>query len=446
MADQTDVLLLVHGFPPREVAGTEQHTAALAAGLRAAGWRATVLAATRAPGRPQGARWREQLELPTAAGPVRVPVVRVVNNLTVRPLSAGEVDPALDRVLEGEIRALNPALIHVQHLQFLSADLGRLLPSGRPAVLTLHDRWAWCAAGGLGQGVDGAACPGPAPDRCAPCAAAWAPAPGRRAQALLRGAGWMGRLIPVDQLHRAYQRLPEAWRAPVRRGRAVEGAPAAAHRNAALAEAVRRVDLRLSPSAHLAAEAEALGLGPVELLPHGVDLPAGPSPALRSGLLFLGTLSAHKGPDLVQAAWARAFPDGRPGLRFHGPPGDAAGLRPALVGPPLDRAGVAAALRGAQALVLGSRWRENAPLVGLEARAAGCPVVAPRSGGLPELVEEGRDGLLYAPGDVEDLARALRALVAGPPMRPRAPPTVEDNVREHILRYERLLSGARGLR
>jgi glycosyltransferase involved in cell wall biosynthesis len=446
LAHQTDVLLLVHGFPPREAAGTEQHTAALAAGLRAAGWRVAVLAATRAPGRPQGARWRDEVELPSAAGPVRVPVVRVVNNLTVRALGAGEVDPALDRVLRAEVRALDPALIHVQHLQFLSADLDGLLPPGTPSVLTLHDRWAWCAAGGLGQLADGGVCPGPTPARCAPCAAAWAPAPGRRAQALLRGAGWIGRVIPVDQLHRAYQRLPEAWRAPVRRGAAPEGAAAAAHRNAALSAAVRRVDLRLSPSVHLAHEAEGLGLGPVEVLPHGVDLPVGPASEGRAGLLFLGTLSHHKGPDLVQAAWERAFPDGRPGLRLHGPPGDAAGLRPALCGPPLDRAGVAAALRGAQALVLGSRWRENAPLVVLEARAAGCPVIAPRSGGLPELVEEGRDGLLYAPGDVDGLARAMRALVSGPALSPRAPPTAEDNVREHILRYERLLSGARGRR
>ena len=65
---------------------------------------------------------------------------------------------------------------------------------------------------------------------------------------------------------------------------------------------------------------------------------------------------------------------------------------------------------------------------------------------MPELVEEGRDGLLYAPGDVDGLARAMRALVSGPALSPRAPPTAEDNVREHILRYERLLSGARGRR
>ncbi len=55
----------------------------------------------------------------------------------------------------------------------------------------------------------------------------------------------------------------------------------------------------------------------------------------------------------------------------------------------------------------------------LEAMASGCPVVAPRAGGIPSLVEEGRTGLLYAPGDLEDAVRATRAVLDGAAFRHR---------------------------
>lgn len=46
-----------------------------------------------------------------------------------------------------------------------------------------------------------------------------------------------------------------------------------------------------------------------------------------------------------------------------------------------------------------------------EAGSYGLPVVAACSGAFPELIEEGRTGLLFAPGDAEDLARALEVLI-----------------------------------
>jgi glycosyltransferase involved in cell wall biosynthesis len=46
-----------------------------------------------------------------------------------------------------------------------------------------------------------------------------------------------------------------------------------------------------------------------------------------------------------------------------------------------------------------------------EAMSAGLPVVAVRSGNVPELVTDGHEGLLVDPFDVPGLARALRRLV-----------------------------------
>jgi len=58
---------------------------------------------------------------------------------------------------------------------------------------------------------------------------------------------------------------------------------------------------------------------------------------------------------------------------------------------------------------------EGMPQSVLEASACGIPVVASRVGGLPELIEHGRTGVLFDPGDQPGLESALMALLADPP-------------------------------
>ncbi len=62
--------------------------------------------------------------------------------------------------------------------------------------------------------------------------------------------------------------------------------------------------------------------------------------------------------------------------------------------------------------VICSSW-EGLPLAALEVLAAGVPLVASRVGALPHVVEDGA-GVLFEPGDDEDLARRLAALIDDP--------------------------------
>jgi glycosyltransferase involved in cell wall biosynthesis len=58
--------------------------------------------------------------------------------------------------------------------------------------------------------------------------------------------------------------------------------------------------------------------------------------------------------------------------------------------------------------------REGLGVVVLEAQAAGIPVVAFRSGGIPEVVGHDQTGLFAAPGDLQELADALVAMLSDP--------------------------------
>lgn len=66
--------------------------------------------------------------------------------------------------------------------------------------------------------------------------------------------------------------------------------------------------------------------------------------------------------------------------------------------------------------VLTSR-SEGFPNALLEAMACGCCAVASNVGGVPEMVEDGRSGFLFPPGDVDALAQRLRAIVQNPKVR-----------------------------
>jgi len=59
-------------------------------------------------------------------------------------------------------------------------------------------------------------------------------------------------------------------------------------------------------------------------------------------------------------------------------------------------------------------WMDGIPVALMEALAAGLPVIASCLSGIPELVRDGETGVLAAPGDAADLARAFERVLADP--------------------------------
>ncbi len=153
----------------------------------------------------------------------------------------------------------------------------------------------------------------------------------------------------------------------------------------------------------------------------------------RSHLLFVGRFDRHKGGDVVIDAFskvAQRFPQIR--LCFVGPDDgltDDQGQYCTLAKYLSERApevagridwlgrqphsSLAEMRRKAFATIVGSRY-ETFGIVVLEAMAYGCPLAATRTGGIPEIIEDGVNGVLARPGDPDDLASAISRLLEAP--------------------------------
>jgi glycosyltransferase involved in cell wall biosynthesis len=171
----------------------------------------------------------------------------------------------------------------------------------------------------------------------------------------------------------------------------------------------------------------------IRVIPPGIDLARWCAPGREDpppGLppeyfLFFGRVASNKGvPSLVEAI-ARLPAAARRPLVLMGPDwGERAAIeeRARALGverevvflghvEPLESA--RAVVRGARALVLPSEW-EAFGLVLLIAMAVGTPIVATAVGGVPEVLERGRAGLLVPYGDGPALTEALRQVIEDP--------------------------------
>lgn len=73
-----------------------------------------------------------------------------------------------------------------------------------------------------------------------------------------------------------------------------------------------------------------------------------------------------------------------------------------------------ALVRRARFVVVPSEWYENYPMSVLEAMACGTPVIGAAIGGIPEIVADGKNGLLFPSGDAEALATKIEYLLDHP--------------------------------
>jgi glycosyltransferase involved in cell wall biosynthesis len=191
-----------------------------------------------------------------------------------------------------------------------------------------------------------------------------------------------------------------------------------------------QAELNLCTSSVMVEELRQRGIDRVDLWQRGVDtetfhpdrqttemrhyLSQG-EPASRL-LLYVGRLGAEKEIEQIRPVLA-AIPGARLAIVGNGP--HRTELENYFADTPTHFVGylegirLAAAYASADAFIFPSRT-ETLGLVLLEAMAAGCPTIAARSGGIPDIVTDGKNGYLFDPNDPQGAIVATQKLFAEP--------------------------------
>jgi len=305
-------------------------------------------------------------------------------------------------------------VVHFFHVRFLGTSLlEEAWLRGIPSVVHFMDFWSVCPRITLMR-PSKETCAGP--DSIAECVTC------------MRGDKWSGydalgealdggKLVPADLSHL------DADDPSVRNESGFAPAAAAARtRTAFVRKRFEMAGVRISPSKFLRSVLVRNGFreDSIQVLGYGVRDELVPISGDRKGPMrfgFIGSLVPHKGAHvLIEAFLQMDWPEAT--LSLHGEPWADPDYSVYLKN--LSRGDPRVRFAGSFAphelpriqseidvLVAPSIWFENTPFVVLEARASQIPVVASRLGGFEEIVEDGRDGLLFECGDAADLARKL---------------------------------------
>jgi len=430
------ILQVLHTFMPECVGGTEVHTYQLARDLRSR-HEVAVLYRSYAPDQPDLALIESSYE--------GIPVYRLINN---NPWKAGplfwHLAPEAERPFLEALDRFQPDLVHFQHLSAgLSSSFVRLAAErGLPTVMTLHDYYCLCPYSQL-LTRDGELCHGPEGGlRCLRCHPPhlYTP-PVLQALPLLRAeiarSGWRRTIARLP----AYLLARLLW--PYLQGRVSSidtDTPLRlgyAARDRYFRQLLDIPDAILSPSAFLRRTFELWGLPPHRIIHvrNGVETEGLVRPRVPAGtklrLVYIGAIQADKGLDVLVEAMQRLAAEPVE-LRIYGNDRlwpetiqyadslrrKAEGAQVTFMGPlPHERVGEV--LATADALVLPAVRYENCPISILEALYARVPVITSNLGGMAELVEDGRTGLLFRPGDAGHLAVKIADLAAHPELGER---------------------------
>lgn len=359
----------------------------------------------------------------------------------------------------GFLLEFKPDIAHFFHLGLLSASAVDVChEQGIPMVMTATDFWLICPNNQL-RLPDNSLCKGPDRDgvNC------------------MKHAVWNNQPRPVARM---FNRLPrkvvstmiwginrgafsETWFAPM--------VQALYQRAGFLRERMNRLARVIVPTRLMEEMLVANGLGADKVVYSRFGIrptapePHEPDPADRLRIGFIGGLSEHKGAHLLISA-ARLLPDTVPfDLKIYG----RVDLHPQYI-EKLRRLAdadqrihfcgtfpneqISKIFAKLDVLVVPSIWYENTPLVMYSAQAAGCPVIASNLGGMAEMIEHERNGLLFEAGDVAGLAAAIERLACDRPLLRRLaahairPKSISDYVNELQVVYGDVLMELRDQR
>ena len=434
-----NILIAAHAFPPTHSSGAERRAQRMANWLAENGHKVTVFAV-------------EELYEPGFRVEIThdpYPIHRLHYDARQGDYFKNLYDyPALGEAFRNILENNDFDLVHIVSGYLLG---GQVIHSahqyGLPVVITLTEYWFMCMRLNL-MHADGSLCSGPESDaKCARC------------------------LLETYQRYRLPSQIAPGimdvfWNTI---GNATIARPmteALRQRRQTLQAALDAVEMVVCPSNFLKDIFNAYGFDTSQYIQMRQGLQPPPSDVLRQPrskpddrlrLGYIGQIKYHKGVDLLIDAVIRLLDAGhKVSLDLWGSEAEEKQYVERLKArsepyPTIRWKGrytgskVWDVLADMDMLVMPSRWYENSPNVILEAYEMGLPVIATRLGGMAELIEHERSGLLFTLNDADDLYNQIARVLHEPDLLPQLQShipevkTIDQEMQELVGHYHTLL-------
>lgn len=366
------ILICTNAYPPHFIGGAELIAHQHAHVLKRLGYDVAVFA-----GELNNRRWQYKVRQDTYES---IPVHRIMlHHLDFSGDFINFYNKKIDNLFENLLNDFKPDVVHFHNVCGLSVGLFRAAKCrGIKTVLTLHDYWAICYKNTFLK-HDNTLCDGNLLS-CYEC------------RTSVSGGGWTN--VPIHM------------------------------RRDFIFSQFDYIDIFISPSQYLAERYTRAGVPPekMQVLANGVNIERFASIQRNkyAGSLrfsYIGYLGRHKGVHTIIEALPQIGAEKKYQLNIIGDGDERSTLENQIKTLELkDRVRfwgkvshnqIERVFKETDVLILPSIWPENHPVSITEAMAARIPVIASRIGGMPELVDEGSTGYLFAPGNAHDLAMKM---------------------------------------
>lgn len=423
------ILQVVHDFLPHHKAGTEIYTYMLSKEFVKRGHYVYLLFAEYDPIHPQ-----YHIRTGNYEG---LPYTEVNNKHVYMSFEETYNNPVMDSIFDAVLEEVKPDVVHIQHLLNLSVNFIRIAKEKDiPVIFTLHDYWLMCFYGGQRFREDMGICDPVDLIQCSRCVTHYS---GKKNFLRMLAEYFMG-TQKISSLKKQMEGFSNTNGA---NGKGIGNGFYQTLRNIIylfdrkklyhmvyerylyVKKMMEHVDLFITPSQFLRNEYIKFGI-PAEKIFHSDygfdtscyhDTSKHEHNSNKIQFSFVGTPITHKGLHiLIQAfnklgaekaklciygdtslfpkytSYLRMLSDKNANITFKGP---------------FENSQISKVLSETDALIVPSLWYENSPLVIHEAFLSGVFVIASHLGGIPELVQNGINGFLFKPGDINDLQEKM---------------------------------------
>ena len=369
-----NILKIIHGYPPYYMAGSEVYTFNLSNELSKF-FNITIFT-----------RVEDDFQKPYTikeSDENGITIIRVNKPSRDYTFRSKYEDNKMAKIFEKYLVRVKPDIVHIGHLSHLTIFIIDIIKKYEiPIIFTLHDYWMMCIRGQLIRD-DLSLCSGPDIEKCSECNNKY-----------------------FTSHSRAKEEISDCLKA--------------------LKTINEHVDLFISPSKFLQKKYIEYGIPEEKIMymDYGFnkDLFNGikrcPSTKIRFG--FLGRLVPVKGISLLIDAF-NEIDHSKAELNIYGKlPSSHMFLKERCLNSAINFKGcynykeISKVLSNIDVLVTPSIWFENSPLVIHEAFLAKIPVITSNLGGMAELVIHEKNGLLFEPGNVEDLIEKINIFIKNP--------------------------------